>query len=321
VLSNKKRAVLAAVTGVKGDYVEAWCSAVLTDLGVAGPPQRSELRDLGISKEPQQQEPAGERLEAGLRALKQECPHADLPVLVVDADSSVTPQQLSRLFRQFKLWAADEQLAKCIVVLQSSRAALTTACSLHGRPLESVVIGDLTDDQAVAHCRMQLQQRRTAHADALTDDAQLLQLARDIVQLVGNRVLTQQRVAAAWKRCSSVDEIMAVCTAHELSARDTAQYAVDKLIYSPREQSKGTAAVDAFMTQLLQSGSGVEEVDVVCKFQLDNETLYDINAAYVPNVLRIDPATRVITLDTAFMTEAVKQYLADARRRHQPTAL
>jgi hypothetical protein len=109
------------------------------------------LRSLGLVKpEEQVLESAEARLEAGLRALKQEYPGANLPILVAEADGSVTPQQLSELLHQFKVWAARNRLAKCVLVVPSAQAAHITWHDQSAMRLWPVVIGDLTDDQAVA---------------------------------------------------------------------------------------------------------------------------------------------------------------------------
>jgi hypothetical protein len=141
-------------------------------------------------------------------------------------------------------------------------------------------------------------------------DEQLQQLASTIVQHIGNCVLDQQRAADAWLRCSSVDEIIAVCTAHELRLQEYGTVAVQELIYSLKEQSKDAAAVDAFMTQLLDSSCTVSTYDLSLKYRLNKQTVYAVNAACALDVLRIHPDTGVITLDTKFITEAVRQYLA-----------
>jgi hypothetical protein len=178
-----------------------------------------------------------------------------------------------------------------------------------------VVMGDLTDDQAVAYCMKRLQHWRAEHDSSALTDAQLQQLASNIVQRIGNCVLDQQRAADAWQQCSSVNEIIAVCTAHELRLQRCATYAVHKLIYSLKEQSQDAAAVDAFVTQLLGSSSTVSEYDLFRRYHLSEQTVYDVNAACAPDVLRIDPDTRLVTLDTKFITEAVRQYLAEPPQR------
>jgi hypothetical protein len=152
-LSSEKGVVISyAFSSAKGDYVEAWCSSLLVNIGAAEPQPRSRLlRSLGLVKpEEQVLESAEARLEAGLRALKQEYPGANLPILVAEADGSVTPQQLSELLHQFKVWAARNRLAKCVLVVPSAQAAHITWHDQSAMRLWPVVIGDLTDDQAVA---------------------------------------------------------------------------------------------------------------------------------------------------------------------------
>jgi hypothetical protein len=233
-----------------------------------------------------------------------------LPILVAEADGSVTPQQLSELLHQFKIWAARNRLAKCVLVVPSAQAAHITWHDQSAMRLWPVVIGDLTDDQAVAYCMQRLQLWRAEHDSSAVTDEQLQQLASTIVQHIGSSVLDQQRAAAAWLKCSSVDEIVAVCTAHQLRLQEYATDAVQELIYSLKEQSKDAAAVDAFMRQLLDSSCTVSTYDLSLKYRLNEQTVYAVNAACSLDVLRIHPDTGVITLDTKFITEAVRQFLA-----------
>ena len=128
---------------------------------------------------------------AALRALKQESPDAELPVLVVDADRRVTSDQLTDILVHLKHWGADKELAKFVVVLSSARAALSTDIALKDMRVHTVLIGDLTDSEAVEYCTTQLKQWHESNVSVLTDAA-LRQLARDMVNMVGNRVLSFQ---------------------------------------------------------------------------------------------------------------------------------
>jgi hypothetical protein len=159
---------------------------------------------------------------------------------------------------------------------------------------------------------MLLQQWRDSHMGVLTDAA-LQQLACEMVEMIGNRMLDLVRLCTEWQHCSSAADILAVCAT---SQRNAARIAVRNLVGILQKQSDNAAKIENFMIQLLQNSAGVGEVDLSDKFGLNADKVYDANAAFKPHVLRIDPDTRVITLDVKFVAEAVKQLLTEIEAIH-----
>jgi hypothetical protein len=126
-LADRDRAALATLKHVQGEsaVAEPWCSELVKSLGVAQPDSGKESACQCVHTALQ-----ALKKESTLQALKKESTHDELPMLVVEADHKVTPKQLTDLLREFKVWGADEQLVQCVVVLSSSRAALSTETAL-----------------------------------------------------------------------------------------------------------------------------------------------------------------------------------------------
>ena len=104
---------------------------------------------------------------------------------------------------------------------------------------------------------------------------------------------------------------MNVCAAAKQKQRKAATTAVCKLVDTLKKHSNNSAKIDPFMTQLLQNSSDVFEVELLLKLGVNADIVYDANAAFIPNVLRIHPETKEITLDTKFIADAVRQYLTE----------
>ena len=174
-----------------------------------------------------------------------------------------------------------------------------------------------TDEQGLAYCTRKLQLWRTAHACDLSDES-LQQLARDVVERSGNRILQLEALAADWELCCSVDEIIAVCRAAQQQQQLSAKRAVKALVQKLNKLTQDAAAVDAFFTQLLQSSSGIpaDQLPDGCP----EYSVYDANAAHSPHVLQVHPSTGMITLDSQFIADAVKQHLAKRHSAKQQSA-
>lgn len=227
-----------------------------------------------------------------------------LPTLLLEVNAQCSTETLQVILTRLKEWGDDAKLMKSVVVLSSTRAAMTLNIGLNSLRVVCVSIPDLTEDEVQQFVMQMLSKYK---------DKRVAEVVEKNYLLVGNRLSELHELATKVEHCASLEK--AESKIHEFVQKQRKRY-VSSLeeVFTKIEQfqylnEKSFHRDD--LSLLIEMFKNNKQLNFSRFCQLVHMTRRDIIemiANVHPHVFFVDPEDETVIVSSVFAQDALNSY-------------
>lgn len=217
------------------------------------------------------------------------------PTFIVEVNEKCGEQELTQLLLELKDLGSDRNLAKFIVILSTSQAALLVSISLDELRVVCESVEDPSEDIIEQHLRKYL----VHFSKDLVSEKQVDKLISHYIKVIGTRFLDSTRLIERWERakCTTFDEVENICSKF-ITSRGKA-YSDSLEEFTNKFNNK--MILEALLSDKLQLR------EVCSAFNLTRKQFLEMVSEYNPHPVYIDPETSQVRIGNTIAERELKK--------------
>jgi hypothetical protein len=241
-------------------------------------------------------------LESVFNELQKE---GNVPILLIEVNAQYSSSALQELLVKLKTWGNDKRYIQSVVVLSSSRAALTLSIGLDELRVRCLFVPDLNKLEVNNFVKQMLNEYKS--------DAQLTkeEVIEEVVPIMDTRLSILNDLSSKVETCESLGKARQVII-EDTELRKKRFLASATNFLDKIKMCSDTENVITVFKRLLNDDMELAEFSSLMK--LTEGTLLDIIADIHPHPFYVCPMTRKVSLASPIMKLALNEYLIEREK-------
>ena len=219
------------------------------------------------------------------------------PIIVVEVNSQCDDRSLCELLLRMKEWGADENLAKFVIILSLTRAALTIPIGLSELRVNSISIKDPSKDIIAG-----LLHRFLTKYDVTKEEKD--QFVHDYISKIGTRFLNAQTlISRCLEQCTTFSEVRAVSDEYSADLVGDCERALFCFLELEENLCNNKEVLEKLVAE------NVEFTQLCKALKMTHEKALDELAKLHPHPIYVDPKTKQVSMGNYIAKKALQKFV------------